>query len=118
VPIQTIEAALDSVIADIRQKGVTQEELDRAKAAVEARRVFESDDQTALARDYGEGLAVGRSIEEIDVLPSRIRSRSLDDIKGAAGVFLRPVRSVTGTLVRPQGTAMVTTSPARPHLKQ
>jgi zinc protease len=113
VPIETIEAVLDSVIADIRQNGVTQEELDRAKAALEARRVFESDDQTALARRYGEGLAVGRSIEDIDALPSRIRSRSLDDIKMAAVQFLHPVRSVTGTLVRPQ--AMLMTSPLRRH---
>jgi zinc protease len=112
VPIETIEAVLDSVIADIRQNGVTQEELDRAKAALEARRVFESDDQAALARRYGEGLAVGRSIEDIDALPSRIRSRTLDDINRAAVQFLHPVRSVTGTLVRSQ--AMLMTSPSLP----
>jgi zinc protease len=117
VRIETIEAVLDSVIAAIRQKGVTQEELDRAKAALEARRVFEFDDHTALARRYGEGLAVGRSIEGIDALPSRIRSRSLDDIKRAAVRFLHPVRSVTGTLTRPQETAM-RAGPALPAPKQ
>jgi zinc protease len=115
VPIETIEAVLDSVIADIRQKGVTQDELDRAKAALEARRVFEADDQTALARRYGEGLAVGRSIEDIDALPSRIRSRSLDDIKRAAVQFLHCAHD--SNLTRPRGTEM-TSGPALPPRRQ
>jgi zinc protease len=117
VPLETIEAALDATIADVRRKGVTQEELERAKAALEARRVFESDDQTALARRYGEGLAVGRSIEDIDALPSRIQSLSPDDVRRTAVEFLSPVRSVTGTLVGPQGATALTANPNLPALK-
>jgi zinc protease len=117
VSLDTIEAALDAIIADVRRNGVTQEELERAKAALEARRVFESDDQTALARRYGEALAVGRSIEDIDAVPSRIQSRSLHDVRRAAVRFLNPVRSVTGTLARPQGATAVTESPVLPPLR-
>lgn len=96
---------------------MTEEELERAKAGLEARRVFESDDQTALARRYGEGLAVGRTVEDIEALPSRIRSRSLDDVRRTAVRFLSPVRSVTGTLARPQGATALTASPAQAPLK-
>jgi zinc protease len=111
VPLKTVEAVLDAVIADVRAKGVTQEELECAKAALEARRVFESDDQMALARRYGEGLATGRSIEDVDALPSRIQSRNPDDSRGAAARFLSPVRSVTGTLGRPGAIPGTTATP-------
>jgi zinc protease len=111
VPLKTVEAVLDTVIADVRAKGVTQEELERAKAALEVRRVFESDDQVALARRYGEGLATGRSIEDIDALPSRIQSRSPDDLRRAAARFLSPVRSVTGTLGRPGAVSGIAATP-------
>jgi zinc protease len=118
VPLKTIEAALDATITDVREKGVTQEELERANAALEARRVFESDDQMALARRYGEGLATGRSIEDIDALPGRIRSRSPGDLRQAAARFLSPVRSVTGTLGQPGATPGFTATPILPSRKQ
>lgn len=111
VPLETIEAGLDATIADVRENGVTQEEVERAEAALEARRVFESDDQTALARRYGEGLATGRTIEDMDAPSSRIRSRSLNDIRRTADQFLNPARSVTGTLTQPQGTARTLFTP-------
>jgi zinc protease len=118
VPLKTIEAALDATITDVREKGVTQEELERANAALEARRVFESDDQMALARRYGEGLATGRSIEDIDALPGRIRSRSPEDLRQAAARFLSPVRSVTGTLGQPGATPGITATEILPSRKQ
>jgi len=96
-----VEAALDAVIADIRDQGVTLDELDRAKSTLEARRVFDSDNQQTLARRYGEGIALGRSIADIDEAPKRMQSRTVDDIKRVAGEFLTSRRSVTGTLSPP-----------------
>jgi zinc protease len=102
VALEKVEAVLDAIIAEVRDKGVTQAELDRAKSAFEAVRVFESDDQMQLARRYGEGVAFGQSIAEIDELAKRVQSRSLEDIKRVANEYLSPERSVTGTLVLPQ----------------
>ncbi len=76
VTFEKVEAVLDAAIADIRDKGVTQEELDRAKSTLEARRVFDSDNQQTLARRYGEGVALGRSIADLDDLPNRMQARS------------------------------------------
>ncbi|HEU0059213.1 MAG TPA: pitrilysin family protein, partial [Hyphomicrobiaceae bacterium] len=102
VSLDKVEAVLDAVIQDVREKGVTQAELDRAKGAFEAVRVFETDDQMQLARRYGEGVAFGQSIAEIDEFAKRVQSRSLEDIKRVANEYLGPERSVTGTLVLPQ----------------
>ena len=76
-PLDKVEAALDAVIAELRKNGVTQQELDGAKSALEAQRVFESDDQTSLARRYGEGVALGRSIADIDAVPAASKAIGL-----------------------------------------
>src|SRR5262245_27230834 len=102
VALEKVEAVLDAIILDVREKGVTQAELDRAKGAFEAVRVFETDDQMQLARRYGEGVAFGQTIAELDELAKRVQSRSLEDIKRVANEYLNPERSVTGTLVLPQ----------------
>jgi zinc protease len=101
IPLEKVEGILDKVIADIGENGVTQDELDRAKSTHEARRVFESDNQMTLARRYGEGIALGRSIADLDDIPRRIQARAVDDIKRVAHEYLVAARSVTGTLVPP-----------------
>src|SRR5262249_18811202 len=54
-----------------------------------------------LARRYGEGVALGRSIDDLDEVPKRMQARTTDDIKRVAGEFLTAARSVTGTLALP-----------------
>jgi zinc protease len=112
VTLESAVAALDASIAEARENGVTQAELDRAKSALEASRVFESDNQGTLARRYGLAVALGRSVADVDAVPKRIAERTLDDIKGAAREFLKPERSVTGTLVPPPAGERKTASPA------
>ena len=102
VAIDKVEAVLDSVISEVRDQGVTEVELDRAKSALEAVRVFETDDQMQLARRYGEGVAFGQSLADIAGLAARVQAKTVDDIKRIANEYLLIERSVTGTLVEPQ----------------
>ena len=102
VGMDKVESILDSVILEVREKGVTAAELERAKSALEASRVFESDDQMQLARRYGEGVAFGQSLDAIAELPNRVQSRSADDVKRGATEYLNIERSVTGTLLQPE----------------
>ena len=97
--LDKVEAALDAVIEDVRQNGVTQAELDRAKAGEIAQFVYDSDSQSTLARRYGYELAVGRTVADIKAWPKAIESITLADVKKAAEKFLDIRRSVTGTLV-------------------
>jgi zinc protease len=114
VALEKAEAELDAVIADVRQNGITQDELDQAKATLEAKRVFESDNQTTLAQRYGQGVAIGRTVTEIDAVPGRIAALTLDDVKRAAAEFLKPERSVTGLLVPPPAAAVAPATAAKP----
>ena len=102
VALEKVEGILDAVIREVCEKGVTEAELDRAKSAIEAARVFESDDQMQLARRYGEGVAFGQSLAQIAEVPQRVQSRSVDDIKRVAVEYLARERSVTGSLLLPQ----------------
>ena len=101
VPLEKAEAALDAIIDDVREKGITQQELDRAKSSLEARRVFESDNQMTLARRYGEWSALGRPISDLETIPKRMQDVSADTAKRVAHEFLVAQRSVTGILKRP-----------------
>ena len=111
VTLERAEAALDATIGDVIDHGVTPAELDRAKAALEARRVFEADNQGALAHRYGLGVTLGRTIAEIDAVATRLRERTLDDVKRVAGENLKLERSVTGTLESPPAAPAKTASP-------
>jgi len=94
-----IEASIDKVFAEIRDVGVTDAELKRAKSSYIAEYVYENDDQASLARRYGWGLAVGRSIKQIESWPDDIAKVSADDIKRVAQQYLDLRRSVTGYLI-------------------
>jgi zinc protease len=94
-----VETAIDAVLADIRTNGITDAELTRAKNGYIADFVYESDNQATLARRYGWGLVVGRSIADIESWPDAIAKVTAADVKKAAGKYLDLRRSVTGLLV-------------------
>jgi zinc protease len=99
VGLDKVEQSIDQVLNDLREKGVTQAELDRAKRQFLAEFIYESDSQESLARRYGSGLALGLTVAEIDRWPEAISQVTLDDVKRVAAKYLDIRSSVTGTLV-------------------
>ncbi len=98
VPLSKIEASLDAVIADVAANGITAAELERAKNSYIAEYIYENDNQATLARRYGWGLALGRTIAQIESWPQDIGKVTLDDIRKVAA-YLDMRRSVTGMLI-------------------
>ncbi len=113
VSLDKAEAAIDAVLDEVIAKGVTDAELDRSKANYIAEYVYESDNQSTLARRYGWGLVVGRTIEDIDAWPDRIGKVTSADVQKAAAAFLDLRRSVTGTLVPIPAAAAKGATPSR-----
>jgi zinc protease len=99
VPLAKVEAAIDEVLADVAKNGVTEQELVRAKNNYLAEYVYESDNQATLARRYGWGVSVGRTVAQIESWPDEISKVTLDDIKKVAAQYLDARRSVTGYLM-------------------
>ena len=99
IGLDKVEAGVDAVIADVRTNGVTEAELERARKSYLAEYIYESDNQTSLARRYGWSLTVGRTLKDIEEWPARISKVTADDIKKVADKYLDVRHSVTGTLV-------------------
>ncbi|MGE0025405.1 MAG: M16 family metallopeptidase [Hyphomicrobium sp.] len=100
-----IEAEIDKVLAEVRDGGVTDAELKRARSSYIADYIYENDDQASLARRYGWGLALGRTVAQIEGWPEALGKVTVDDIKRAAGTYLELRRSVTGYLTPSDGDA-------------
>jgi zinc protease len=99
VGLDKVEAGIDRVLHELREKGVTESELERAKKAYIAEFIYESDSQTALARRYGEGLVIGLTVDQINNWPAAITKVTADDVRRAAVKHFDIRRSVTGTLI-------------------
>jgi len=98
--LMQLEQALDGVIAEVAEHGVTADELTRAQTRLVADFVYAQDNQMALARFYGLALTTGSTIEDLRARPDRIRAVSADRVRDAARRWLDARRSVTGYLVK------------------
>ena len=94
-----LETAMDNVVAELRETGVTQGELDRARSAYLAEFVYTTDSQSRMARHYGWRLATGMTVADVEEWPERLKKVTVDDIRAVARKYLLEKNSVTGILV-------------------
>jgi len=95
-----LEGAVDGVLAEVIENGVTEQELTRAKTRLIADTVYAQDNQATMARWYGGALTTGLSIEDIRTWPDRIRAVTAEQVRAAAQKWLDRKRSVTGYLIK------------------
>jgi zinc protease len=112
VSAEELEHGIDRVVEDLRQNGVTQVELDRARASYLAEFVYASDSQSRMARQYGWRLATGMTVADVEQWPDRLMRVSVDDIREAARKYLVDKNSVTGYLLpAPEHTSSIGQKP-------
>ena len=99
VSLETLEAAMDQVIAEFLRDGPTQEELDRAKSRLAAAAVYARDSQESLANIYGSSLAEGETIDAIVDWPNRIEAVTREEAIEISRATLDINDSVTGVLL-------------------
>jgi zinc protease len=113
VSAEQLEQAIESVIDDLRENGVTQEELDRARASYLAEFVYTSDSQSRMARHYGWRLATGMTVADVEQWPDRLKRVTVNDLRDVARKYLVDKNSVTGYLLpAPDLTSSATRQPA------
>ena len=111
---EDIEAAIEGVIEELREDGVTQAELDRARASQIAEFVYTSDSISRMARQYGWRLAAGMSVEDVEEWPDRLKQVTVDDIRTVARKYLVENQAVTGILTPvPEYTSSIGEKPAQ-----
>ncbi len=113
VTAEELEQAIDGVISELIESGVTQEELDRARNTFLADFVYTADSQSRMTRHYGWRLATGQSVADVEDWPERLKRVTVEDVRDAARKYLVEKNSVTGYLLpAPQQTTGVDGAPA------
>ena len=100
VALQQLESEIDAVIAQIIDKGVTPEELERTKTRLIADAVYAQDNQATMARWYGAALTTGATVNDVRSWTDRIRAVTAEQVQAAAKQWLEKQRSVTGYLIK------------------
>jgi zinc protease len=95
-----LETEADGVIADVIAKGLTPDELERAKSRLVADAIFTQDNQVSMARWYGTALMTGATVEDVQRWPERIKAVTATQVQDVARQWLDKRRSVTGYLIK------------------
>jgi zinc protease len=95
-----LEQAIDGVLTEVIENGVTPEELERSKGRMIADAIYANDNQRMMAQWYGASLATGATVDDIRTWPDRIRLVTAEAVRDAARRWLDKQRSVTGYLVK------------------
>lgn len=107
------EAALDAALADFVAEGPDPAQLERVKIQLRAAQVYSRDSAHGRAYDYGQGLSVGLSIEDVNDWPDILAEVTVDEIRAAAAQVLQARADVTGWLL-PQDQAATTPAATTP----
>jgi len=100
ITLPQLEAEIDAVIAQLIDKGVTDEEVDRTKTRLIADALYAQDNQASMARWYGTALTTGATVNDVRHWVDRVRAVTADQVRDAARQWLDKRRSVTGYLIK------------------
>jgi zinc protease len=100
--LETVEAGIDQVLAELLRLGVTEEELKRAKDGLVAAAVYARDDLNQAPRVIGNALTAGLKVEDVETWPAEVAKVTAADVLAAAQAVLDIRRSVTGLLLPEQ----------------
>jgi zinc protease len=88
--LSRIDAVLQNAIAKLRQRGVTPEEVSRAKAQLEAAMILSNRDITNQAMQLGNDQIITGDYRFIDHYLSAIRQVTPQDVQRVANTYLQP----------------------------
>ena len=94
-----VEKSVDAELKKIISDGVTDAELDRAKAGMLALATYARDSVTRKARIFGRALVIGETVEAVETWPQRVEAVTREQVQEAAREVLDLRRSVTGLLL-------------------
>jgi zinc protease len=98
IGFDTLEAAMDQVIATMMRSPPEAGEFNRAKTQLIANYTYQHDNQYLMAQDYGTALSIGLTIEDVEDWPNRIRAVSAADVRKVAQTYLVKEEAVTGRM--------------------
>jgi zinc protease len=108
-----LETALREIVVQLVSKGVSQEEVRRAKVQLLAQLAYRRDSFFAQAMELGELESTGLSFRDADRIPEKIRDVTVDQVQNVAAKYLVDDALTVG-LLDPQPLGRGTSAPAIP----
>jgi zinc protease len=99
VDMAKLEAALDAEIRAVLEKGITPTDLESSKKTLAASAIYARDSLRAGPNIFGRALTTGRTIEEVEAWPDRVKAVTVEDVNAALRAVLSERRSVTSVLL-------------------
>ncbi|MFK5997281.1 MAG: pitrilysin family protein [Rhodobacterales bacterium] len=93
------EAALDAALKSFLAKGVDEDHLARLKIQAKAGEIYARDSLSGLARKYGQALASGLTVKDVQAWPDILQAVTAKDVMAAARKVLNMNYSVTSWLL-------------------
>lgn len=97
--VSELEDTIDSIIEDLLQSGISEEELKRAKNTLVQSAIFSRDSQTTMARIFGAVLAMDGELKDVLDWTQNVKKVTEADVLKVAKKYLKIERSVTGYLL-------------------
>ncbi|KEO54201.1 hypothetical protein TP2_04580 [Thioclava pacifica DSM 10166] len=113
VSLPEAEKALDNAIAQFLTEGIDPDQFARIKTQVKASEIYSRDNTQGLARRYGEALASGFSVQDVEDWPDVLTSVTEEDVMAAAHDLFEARNSVTG-YAEPASKPLAAAAPAAP----
>ena len=98
IGFDTLETAMDQVIATMMRANPEEGEFNRAKTQLIANYTYQHDNQYLMAQDYGTALSIGLTIQDVEDWPNRIRAVAAADVRKVAQTYLVKEEAVTGRM--------------------
>lgn len=99
VDLATAEAAMDDILARFIETGPDPDDLARIKTRIRASQIYARDNVDGLARRYGEALAIGLTVQDVEEWPTVLDSVTAEQVVEVARTVLDRNRAVTGWLM-------------------
>ena len=99
IPIAQFETSIETLVKTALDKGISAEEVERAKKRMQTEAIFAQDGISGPARLVGAALAIGRSLEDVQSWPERIGAVTVDAVNEAARLVIHDDVGVTGILL-------------------
>jgi zinc protease len=106
VSLQEAEEAMDATLARFLQDDLDVALLERIKTQLRASEIYARDDVDRVANRYGQALASGLTVEDVQAWPDVLQAVTADDIMAAARMVLNRDASVTGWLTRTEEVSL------------
>jgi zinc protease len=99
VRMDVLEQAIDAVLRSYAITAPRKVDMERAKTQLVAEATYQRDSQYSLASAYGQALAIGLTVDDVEEWPDRIRAVVAETVKRVATDDIVKREAVTGYLI-------------------